>query len=69
MQLARGFFLTPEKKLKRKIIEIAITFQLENRFNKQQIFQLLRQPDPAGQQGSFASTALARRRRPTSAKT
>ena len=40
MQLARGFFLTPEKKLKRKIIEIAITFQLESRFNKQQIFQL-----------------------------
>ena len=40
MQLARGFFLTPEKRLKRKIIEIAITFQLENRFNKQQIFQI-----------------------------
>ena len=32
MQLARGFFLTPEKRLKRKIVEIAITFQLESRF-------------------------------------
>jgi penicillin-binding protein 1B len=54
MQLARGFFLTPEKRLKRKIIEIAITFQLENHFNKQQIFQLYANQIPLGQQGSFA---------------
>ena len=54
MQLARGFFLTPEKRLKRKIIEIAITFQLENRFNKQQIFQIYANEIPLGQQGSFA---------------
>ena len=54
MQLARGFFLTPEKRVKRKIIEIAITFQLENRFNKQQIFQLYANQIPLGQQGSFA---------------
>ncbi len=54
MQLARGFFLTPEKRLKRKIIEIAITFQLENRFNKQQIFALYANQIPLGQQGSFA---------------
>jgi penicillin-binding protein 1B len=54
MQLARGFFLTPEKRVKRKIIEIAITFQLENRFNKQQIFQLYANEIPLGQQGSFA---------------
>ena len=54
MQLARGFFLTPEKLVKRKIIEIAITFQLENRFNKQQIFQIYANQIPLGQQGSFA---------------
>jgi penicillin-binding protein 1B len=54
MQLARGFFLTPEKRVKRKIIEIAITFQLENRFNKKQIFQLYANQIPLGQQGSFA---------------
>jgi penicillin-binding protein 1B len=54
MQLARGFFLTPEKRVKRKIIEIAITFQLESRFNKQQIFQLYANYIPLGQQGSFA---------------
>jgi penicillin-binding protein 1B len=54
MQLARGFFLTPEKRFKRKLIEIAITFQLENRFNKQQIFAMYANQVPLGQQGSFA---------------
>jgi penicillin-binding protein 1B len=54
MQLARGFFLTPEKKLKRKIIEIAITFQLENHYSKEKIFELYANQIPLGQQGSFA---------------
>ncbi len=54
MQLARGFFLTPEKHIKRKLIEIVITFQLEHRFSKQQIFQMYANQIPLGQQGSFA---------------
>ncbi|MGI8771732.1 MAG: transglycosylase domain-containing protein [Acidobacteriaceae bacterium] len=54
MQLARGFFLTPEKKFKRKLIEIAITFQLEHRFTKQQIFEMYANQINLGQQGSFA---------------
>ena len=54
MQAARGFFLTPEKKLKRKLIEIIITFQLEHRFTKQQIFQMYANQINLGQQGSFA---------------
>ena len=54
MQLARGFFLTPEKHFKRKLIEIVITFQLEHRFSKQQIFQMYANQIPLGQQGSFA---------------
>lgn len=54
MQLARGFFLTPEKHFKRKVIEIVITFQLEHRFTKQQIFQMYANQIPLGQQGSFA---------------
>jgi penicillin-binding protein 1B len=53
MQAARGFFLTPEKKFKRKLIEIVITFQLEHRFTKQQIFQMYGNQVPLGQQGSF----------------
>jgi penicillin-binding protein 1B len=54
MQLARGIFLSPERKLKRKIIEIAITYRLENRFTKKQIFQMYANEIPLGQVGSFA---------------
>ena len=54
MQLARGFFLSPEKRFRRKLIEIVITFQLEHRFTKQQIFQMYANQIPLGQQGSFA---------------
>jgi penicillin-binding protein 1B len=54
MQLSRGFFLTPEKRIKRKLIEIVITFQLESRFSKQKIFQMYANEIPLGQQGSFA---------------
>jgi penicillin-binding protein 1B len=54
MQLARGFFLSPERRLKRKIIEIVITFQLEHRFTKQQIFQMYANEINLGQRGSFS---------------
>jgi len=54
MQLARGFFLTPEKRIKRKLIEIVITFQLEHRFSKQQIFAMYANQINLGQRGSFA---------------
>ena len=54
MQLARGLFLSPEKRYKRKLIEILITFQLEARFNKQQIFEMYANQINLGQRGSFA---------------
>jgi penicillin-binding protein 1B len=54
MQLARGFFLTPEKRIKRKMIEIVITFQLEHRFSKKQIFEMYANEIPLGQRGSFS---------------
>jgi penicillin-binding protein 1B len=53
-QLARGFFLTADKKISRKIAEIMITFQLENRFTKQQIFEMYVNEVNLGQHGSFA---------------
>jgi len=53
-QLARGFFLTPEKRIKRKLIEILITFQLESRFSKQQIFEMYANEVNLGQRGSYA---------------
>ncbi|MGA2048566.1 MAG: PBP1A family penicillin-binding protein [Terracidiphilus sp.] len=54
MQLARGFFLTPEKRIKRKFIEIVITFQLEHRFTKKQIFEMYANEINLGQRGSFS---------------
>jgi penicillin-binding protein 1B len=54
MQLARGFFLTPEKTWKRKVIEIVITFQLEHRFSKKQIFEMYANQINLGQRGSFS---------------
>jgi len=52
-QLARGFFLTPDKTITRKLAELMITFQLEARFNKQQIFEMYANQIPLGQRGSF----------------
>jgi penicillin-binding protein 1B len=54
MQLARGFFLSPEKTWKRKLIEIIITFQLEHRFTKQKIFEMYSNEINLGQRGSFS---------------
>ena len=54
MQLARNFFLSPEKHFKRKMIEIIITFQLEHRFSKQQIFEMYANEINLGQRGSFS---------------
>ena len=53
MQLAKMFFLTPERTFKRKFIQVIITFQLEHRFSKQQIFQMYANQVPLGQRGSF----------------
>ncbi|GGG73584.1 transglycosylase domain-containing protein [Edaphobacter dinghuensis] len=53
-QLARGFFLSPQKHIVRKLKEILITFQLEARFNKQQIFEMYANEINLGQRGSYA---------------
>ena len=53
-QLARSFFLTPDKKLSRKVAELMITFQLESRFTKKQIFEMYANQVPLGQRGSYA---------------
>ncbi len=52
-QLAKNLFLTPEKSYKRKMIELLITFQLEARFNKQQIFEMYVNEMNLGHRGSF----------------
>jgi penicillin-binding protein 1B len=53
-QLARGFFLSAEKTYSRKIAEVVITYQLEARFSKQQIFEMYANEINLGQRGSFA---------------
>ena len=59
MQLSRGFFLTPEKTLKRKLTEMLIATELEQKFSKQQIFEFYANWVPLGQRGSFAISGLA----------
>src|SRR5262249_34044437 len=58
MQVARGFFLSPEKKLKRKLIEMLISIELEQRFSKKQIFELYANQVDMGQRGSYAITGF-----------
>lgn len=53
MQVARGFFLSREKKITRKMVEILISVQLEQRFSKKQIFELYANQVDMGQRGSF----------------
>ena len=59
MQLSRGFFLTPEKKIKRKLIEMLIAEELEHKFDKQQIFEIYANWVDLGQRGSFAISGFA----------
>jgi len=52
-QLARGFFLSPDKTVSRKIAELMITLQLEARFSKKQIFEMYANQVNIGRRGSF----------------
>ncbi|HLY98697.1 MAG TPA: PBP1A family penicillin-binding protein [Candidatus Angelobacter sp.] len=53
MQTAKLFFLSPEKRLKRKLTEMLIAMELEQRFSKKQIFELYANQVDMGQRGSF----------------
>src|SRR6202451_1468348 len=59
MQLSRGFFLTPEKTIRRKATEMLIAEDLEQKFSKQQIFEFYGNWVPLGQRGSFAISGFA----------
>ena len=58
-QLARGFFLTPEKSIKRKVTEMLIAEELEQKFSKQQIFEFYANWVNLGQRGSFGISGFA----------
>ena len=53
MQLSRGFFLTPQKTIRRKLTEMLIAEELEQKFTKQQIFEFYANWVDLGQRGSF----------------
>ena len=59
MQLSRAFFLTPEKTFKRKLIEMLIAVQLEQKFSKQQILEFYTNRVDLGQRGSFTISGFA----------
>jgi penicillin-binding protein 1B len=59
MQLSRGFFLTPEKTIRRKLTEMLIAEELEQKFSKQQIFEFYANWVNLGQRGSFAISGFA----------
>lgn len=53
MQIARGFFLSPRKTIKRKLAEVLIAWELEHRLSKQQLFEMYANSVYMGQRGSF----------------
>ena len=59
MQLSRAFFLTPEKTFRRKLIEMLIAVELEQKFSKQQIFEFYANRVDLGQRGSFTISGIA----------
>jgi penicillin-binding protein 1B len=54
MQLARNFFLTPHRTIRRKLAEIFLALLLEQRLSKEQIFELYSNQIYLGQRGSFS---------------
>jgi penicillin-binding protein 1B len=59
MQLSRGFFLSPEKTVRRKLTEMLIAEELEQKFSKQQIFEFYANWVNLGQRGSFSINGFA----------
>ena len=59
MQVARSIFFTPERTWRRKLAETMVALQLEQRFSKQQIFQLYANEIYLGNRSSFAIHGFA----------
>jgi len=54
MQLARGFWLDPDKNFRRKLEELLITMHLERKLTKQQIFEYYANQVYLGRHGTFS---------------
>jgi penicillin-binding protein 1B len=58
-QLAKNFFLTPDKTISRKVAELMITYQLEARFSKQEIFAMYANEMNLVHRGSYEIDGVA----------
>ena len=58
MQVSRMFFLTPEKTIKRKMVEMLISVELEQKLSKQQIFEMYANQVDMGQRGSYTTVGF-----------
>jgi len=59
MQVARNFFLTPEKTLRRKLTEVMLSYRIESALSKDQILELYMNQIYLGQR-SYGFTSAAR---------
>src|SRR5215475_4089889 len=59
MQVARTFFLSTDRTWHRKLAEAMLSFELEQRFNKQQIFEMYANEVYLGNRGSFGIRGFA----------
>jgi penicillin-binding protein 1B len=59
MQVARTFFLSTDRNWRRKIAEAMLSFELEQRFSKQRIFEMYANEVYLGNRGSFGVRGFA----------
>jgi penicillin-binding protein 1B len=59
MQVARTYFLSTDRTWKRKMAEAMLSFELEQRFNKQRIFEMYANEVYLGNRGSFGIRGFA----------
>jgi penicillin-binding protein 1B len=59
MQVARTFFLSTDRTWRRKLSEAMLSFELEQRFSKQQIFEMYANEVYLGNRGSFGIRGFA----------
>src|SRR5271165_5009312 len=59
MQVARTYFLSTDRTWRRKLAEAMLSFELEQRFSKQQIFELYANEVYLGNRGSFGIRGFA----------
>jgi penicillin-binding protein 1B len=59
MQVARSFFFSTERTLRRKLAETMVALKLEQRFSKKEIFELYANEIYLGNRGSFAIHGFA----------